>query len=306
MRSLAAAAMRSPWTARLYAAGFALMASVFPPFLLVSGAIGALATLRHGAVSGLLVLAPAAVLSIWVKLTQTVSLGPALTLPIYWAGVWCSAIVLRRTADQGRAMSVNACAVACYAVAMRIRHPDVGAYWRSQLDAVNAHLKAQGGALFDDQQLAVFAGVMHESALVMVMALLAGTLLTARWWQAALYNPGGFRGEFHALRLPRAVSTVAAIVALAALLQMAQGSYAGLANDGVLLLVLLFACQGLAVTHARAHALGWRAAWLGVLYVLLALVTLLTGAVLAIVGIADMLVDFRKLGPPRGRQPGHE
>jgi uncharacterized protein YybS (DUF2232 family) len=121
-----------------------------------------------------------------------------------------------------------------------------------------------------------------------------------------LYNPGGFHGEFHALRLPRAVSPVAALVALAAMLQMAQGTYAGLANDGVLLLVLMFAFQGLAVTHARAHALGWRAAWLGVLYVLLALATLLTGAVLAIVGIADTLADFRKLGPPRGRQPGHE
>lgn len=305
MRSLAAAAMKSPRAATIYAALFALLAAVFAPFLLLSGAIAALATLRHGTAAGLKVLLPAAVLSSAVKLGMAVNLGPAMTLPIYWAAVWGGAIVLRRTADQGAVLCVVAAAVAGYAVAMRLLHPDVVAYWRERLEALTALVKSEGGMSLTGDQLTIVASVMHESTLVMFTALLAATLLTGRAWQAALYNPGGFRQEFHALKLPRQLSPIAAIVALAAMLRMAEGSYAGIANDGVLLLVLLFAFQGLAVTHARASARGWRRAWLAALYALLVLMPLLVGTVLALLGIADMLADFRRLGPPRGRRPGH-
>lgn len=36
-------------------------------------------------------------------------------------------------------------------------------------------------------------------------------LFMARWWQALLYNPGGFRQEFHHLRLPVSVATISAV-----------------------------------------------------------------------------------------------
>ncbi|WP_232059065.1 hypothetical protein [Kineobactrum salinum] len=69
-------------------------------------------------------------------------------------------------------------------------------------------------------------------------------LLLARWWQAALYNPGGFAAEFRRLYYPPAIS---ALLLLAAL---------GLASLGVqwrpwaaiFLLPLTFA--GLALLHA--------------------------------------------------------
>jgi hypothetical protein len=70
-------------------------------------------------------------------------------------------------------------------------------------------------------------------------------LLLARWWQAALYNPGGFAAEFRQLYYPPAISALLLLVAL------------GLASQGVqwrpwaavCLLPLTFA--GLALLHAR-------------------------------------------------------
>jgi len=39
-------------------------------------------------------------------------------------------------------------------------------------------------------------------------------LVFARWWQALVYNPGGFQSEFHALRLPKALAIVSALATI--------------------------------------------------------------------------------------------
>src|SRR5690606_39352678 len=46
--------------------------------------------------------------------------------------------------------------------------------------------------------IAVLGGVL--GATHMLMALIS--LMIGRYWQGGLYNPGGFRQEFHQLRLP--------------------------------------------------------------------------------------------------------
>ena len=45
-------------------------------------------------------------------------------------------------------------------------------------------------------------GVMTWIDLVMTLV----GLMVARSWQARLYNPGGFREEFHAIRLPAGIA----------------------------------------------------------------------------------------------------
>jgi hypothetical protein len=45
----------------------------------------------------------------------------------------------------------------------------------------------------DTQQIASIFGFMLALTLV-------GCTVLARWWQSALFNPGGFREEFHAIR----------------------------------------------------------------------------------------------------------
>ncbi len=112
-------------------------------------------------------------------------------------------------------------------------------------------------------------------------------LLLARYWQAALYNPGGFGDEFRALRYPLAVSSVLAVASIAlASLGLQYRTWAVIA-----LLPLTFA--GLALVHARVRhreqGMGWLtgfyAAWL-----------LLDPVKILVVGIAiaDSWFDFRQ------------
>jgi hypothetical protein len=101
------------------------------------------------------------------------------------------------------------------------------------------------------------AGMMGAgTALTSVMCL-----LLARYWQAALYNPGGFGQEFKALYYPVPVSTALAVAAIAlASLGVQYRTWAV-----ICLLPLTFA--GLALVHARAQSRGQGRGWLTGFYV---------------------------------------
>jgi hypothetical protein len=86
-------------------------------------------------------------------------------------------------------------------------------------------------------------------------------LLLARYWQAALYNVGGFGTEFKALHYPVGVAAALVIAALAlGWLGMQYGAWAMLC-----LMPLSFA--GLALIHARAQVRGRGTGWLTGFYI---------------------------------------
>jgi hypothetical protein len=111
-------------------------------------------------------------------------------------------------------------------------------------------------------------------------------LVLARYWQAALYNPGGFGDEFRALRLP---VTVTAPLVLAAAGLLALGlEY----RSWAACLLVPVTAVGFALAHARVHQRGSGRGWLGAFY---ALWLLFDAAKLLLVGFAvlDAWVDFR-------------
>ena len=71
MRAIAKMAMRSPAAASINAAAYAIFALFFAPFMVVSGAILALSTLRFGATAGLRTFAVAMLPSGWMALPPT-------------------------------------------------------------------------------------------------------------------------------------------------------------------------------------------------------------------------------------------
>ena len=112
-------------------------------------------------------------------------------------------------------------------------------------------------------------------------------LLLARYWQAALYNPGGFGEEFHALRYPAGVAMLLALGAI------------GLASLGTdyrtwaLICMVPLNFAGLALVHARARARGQGKGWLTGFY----LAWLFFDPVKLLVvfaAIADSWLDFRQ------------
>lgn len=111
-------------------------------------------------------------------------------------------------------------------------------------------------------------------------------LLLARYWQAQLYNPGGFGSEFRALSLPPAVATGLALGAAAV---FAAGT--GLRSWGMALLLPLTFC-GLALVHARIHTRSQGGAWLAGFYVAWLVFDLVKLAVV-LAALADSYLDFR-------------
>jgi hypothetical protein len=112
-------------------------------------------------------------------------------------------------------------------------------------------------------------------------------LLLARYWQAALYNPGGFGLEFRALHYPVLVTLV---MVVSALVLFSMGLR--FRTWGMLCLIPL-SFVGLALVHARAALRGQGTGWLTGFYV----VWLLFDPIKLLVvffAIADSWFNFRQ------------
>jgi hypothetical protein len=127
------------------------------------------------------------------------------------------------------------------------------------------------------------AGMMGAgSAMTAVMCLLLG-----RYWQAALYNPGGFGSEFRALRYPPALASVLALAAIAlASLGMDYRTWA-------LICLIPLSFAGVALVHARVAHRGQGVGWLVGFYVAWLFFDPVKLLVL-FAAIADSWMDFRQ------------
>jgi len=128
--------------------------------------------------------------------------------------------------------------------------------------------------------------VLIEGMVWLVTAGATAALLLARWLQARLYNPGGFRQEFHALRLS---PVVAAVLALMLLLGQASAD-ARLVLSCVAIPMLL---AGLALVHGVLGVKRNNGPLLVFFYVALVFTSWLGAVVLVLAAVVDSFVDFR-------------
>jgi hypothetical protein len=137
----------------------------------------------------------------------------------------------------------------------------------------------------------ILIGMM--AALLQLICLMA--LLLARYWQAALYNPGGLGREFRVLRFHPAVSGA---LLLAMLLSPAGG-------PEQLMLAPMFSVPlliaGLAVVHGLSGQKRIAGFWVVGTYVSLVLFTQLMYPLLVLLAVVDSLIDFRRVA--RGSDP---
>jgi hypothetical protein len=226
-------------------------------FCWISAAVVALVILRKGVGAG-------AWLFLWALLPAGTLLyvfgdsGPLTLL----AGTMFLALVLRNTVSLPLAILASVAVGGISGlglVAFGGEYLDQVVVYFGEFLATLEQQLSQGGesvvlARPDARQIAGMLGA--GTALTSVMCL-----LLARYWQAALYNPGGFGQEFKALYYPVTVSMALALAAIAlASLGVQYRTWAM-----ICLLPLTFA--GLALVHARAESRGQGRGWLTGFYV---------------------------------------
>jgi hypothetical protein len=303
VKALAAYITRGHLSAALVAVAAAAAALFFAPLGYVSGGAVALMTLVAGPASGLLVVAIAAVVTMLVGLLAAgdVAIGLGFAA-VVWGPAWLVATVLRRTVSLPLAVMTAAGLGALLILGIHAAVADPAALWEGQLQQVFSALEQQGGGLDPsaEEAMRALAGVMTGALGAGVALSLALTLFLARWWQAMLQKPGGFRAEFHALRLDDRLAWVALAIAVGG--AVAPGGAGVVAGHLTLVLVVLYLLQGIAVVHgtAGARGLGWQ--WLALLYALLLLVPY-TIPVVAALGFLDTWLDVRRRLAPTGNGP---
>ncbi|MFT7558238.1 MAG: hypothetical protein ACI93R_000130 [Flavobacteriales bacterium] len=278
LKALAEYVMRG----RFQAISVALLGSFFS---LVSQAVIGLVTMRKGWLEGLLVTLWAClppVLGVWlgdvpssmvVASVGVLIINYLLSVILRYSGSWALALFAAVTLS-----SIVAFLIASFVVDLAVQTE--GFFEGLMATPENADL--------DDTVLTLMQGwtTIRSSGLFAYWICLTTLLgmFVARWWQAQLYNPGGFQQEFHSLRLP-------VVMALVCMLAFGYCQSVGAEYDfwaGLFSLPLLVSGLGLLHQFIARYKLGVG----GVisLYVILPFVSWVVIALAAI----DSVIDLRK------------
>ena len=305
MRALAAWIMARRMNGLVATTGFAAMGYALPPLLIISLASLGLVTLRKGAREGLLVMAGCVVLFVSIALITTQSVGADLMiLVVLWLMTWLLALVYRTMATP--AWMINSVGFVGMAgvVGFYLAVADPAAFWLVLLEQhikpvfVEQQLLANNEEL--DLLLNMLASVMTGGVAALVSVVLITSLLLARWWQAILYNPGGFRQEYYALRLGKGTAMV-----LIVLLLITLTARFAITTDMATVIWLLYFFQGMAVIHSLIGMTGLSIGWLVSLYLLIIVMPNYASPVISGLGLVDTWFDFRRR-VPRRRKPDED
>lgn len=263
-----------------YAVGAAVLTAVVPWLFWFSAAIAALMTLRRGLAPAMPVVAAAAVPSgWWWAQGDPIPLACVLLVTLM-------ATVLRSRMRWSEALIVGALAAAAM-VQIGIFVPQGGAgplleQVRQNSAEVDRMLREFASQGLDTEHLAALL-IGGVTGLIVLLAAVA-CLALARSWQAGLYNPGGFREEFHALRLaPREL----AVLVVLGVIGMVLGIPALAMLSWVPLLV-----AGVALLHGFIGLKGMNGLWLVAFYILL-ITTWPMILIVLLLAFIDSLADFR-------------
>ncbi|WP_308364122.1 MULTISPECIES: hypothetical protein [unclassified Microbulbifer] len=248
---------------------------------LISPAALALVSLRRGGSDGLMVLAWALLPVIAAGLSGYMMSPLMIGLTAsHLAAVFCGAMLLRGTRSWGAAL-VGATAVAAAGILLTAHFS--GGLLQSLLEAAETSGGGQAEQLrqvFDSEML-LTGYVAWFSAMYATLALVLG-----RWWQALLYNPGGFRQEFHQLRMPLPLAAAGMLLWVF-----------GLVSEGLVfwgaVVAFPMVVAGIGLIHWLVARRGWGRGPLVALYVMLVIAALPLAGFLCGLALIDSWIDIR-------------
>jgi hypothetical protein len=286
MRALAEFIMRGRVQATLVVAGSAAL----PLLFWLSAAAGCLVLLRRGSDAlSVLGLGLLSVLVSWHLLKDPTAL-------LVLLGACSLALVLRAGHSWNRVLLVSVAVGLLFAVSLGTVFSPFIESLAQTFEHVLPLAMGEVYEKFSADQKAFFTAltvpllIISTAISLQVFSVLC--LILGRYWQALLYNPGGFGREFRAIRMPKGV-------ALSLLAVMCVAPFFGLHA-----LILLPLCSvplffaGLALVHGLVAQKRLASFWLVGIYVTLLPFMHLLGPLLVVLAIVDSLIDFRgRLAP---------
>ena len=275
MRSLAEFIMRG----RAQACLVALLGVLVP--LIGPAAVG-LVTLRKGSVEGALV-------ALWASLPFVVSYFAGQSSPfvavmsiLALANTLIVANVLRGTASWSLALVSDVCvAVGFVVVAGVLFQTDLGVMM-SDLTELFVSVSEQ---LEKDYVMPDTSSVLAWVAWMTAFSALLGVVV-ARWWQALLFNPGGFQQEFQGIRLESKVGLGCLLLVILGFTLLSEFQFwLQLAS------IPLIVC-GLSLLHYTAKVKKAGGYWLVLMYLGLFLGPVMSGLLVAL-GAIDSVLNLR-------------
>lgn len=193
-------------------------------------------------------------------------------------GITGLAVLLRETESWEFTLLAAIAVGVCVEVYFRLQPAVIDALMQ-QLDLYLQASNPQGLQIEEvrDVMLSVIGAVYMFLSIVLLML--------ARWMQAVLYNPGGFKQEFHNLRVEQKV-------ALALIVIMLLSSFGIVVPEAwMLYFVLPLLFSGIALTHAVVAKKKLSSMWLVTFYILLMLPVVVQ--ILVLLALVDSWYDFR-------------
>jgi len=268
MRGLAEFVM----TGRKQAIMAVLLLGLIPLINLLSPVIVGLIMLRKGVREAALILAWAILpLAGWAIAGDSVPL-------IMLLGISGLGLLLRESGSWEFTLLASILIGVCVEFYLRVR-PEVMDLIMQQLEVYLTTNNLQGVQVEELREIVTsFIGAVYMFLAVMLLML-------ARWMQAALYNPGGFRQEFHQLRIKHTVA-----LSLMGLMLLANFGIV-IPSSWVLYLILPMMFSGVALIHAVVALKKLSSMWLVVFYALIMLP--LVAQMVVLLALVDSWYDFR-------------
>ncbi|MDL0430647.1 hypothetical protein QPM17_05895 [Marinobacter sp. TBZ242] len=285
MRALAQFVMRGP----LQAGGVAAVTTAIPLLFWIGAAVVGLVILRLGISQGLNI-------GLWALLPALgwSWFGQDPTALVALLQVMLMASILRTTLSWEKALLAGSFLGIVTGMMLPLLYPDL------------LNDLVQTGVRFYEEYNAEVAnslGDRLETVIRQTMnASMAGTYLVigvcvtmlARSWQAGLYNPGGFRAEFHSLRLSPAIAVICVITMVAGPVLGLNSMLLGWAG-GLPLFV-----AGLALVHGLVGRKNLSGQWLVLFYMALVLLGPSLMILLVVLAFVDSWLDIRRRIKPSG------
>lgn len=274
----------------------ALLSIILPPLAIFTTAGVVLVTLVRGYREGLFnIFVSTVILAVFtgIALNQP-AIGLVLGLK-YWLPAWLFASIVLTKKSMSLAIVVAA-AISCLLVVGFYYFTDPAAYWYEVINKdfipmlKSFGLQIQEGPKAEALWL-LMSKIMTGTNVASFLALQTMSLFLARWWQASLYNPGGFATEFRQLRFGQAAANIALVVTVITITTTSE-----IALNLFFIVIVFMMFQGLAVVHSLVAKCKLSPSLLTGVYVVM-LFTLIQGAIglllIAVIGLLDNWLNFR-------------